>query len=100
MSGNLFKDRNWLLPLNYLDNGNEHKAENEPKITASVMSPRPQLKKKNNPKQITRLQKNVVGDQIAPFANPRRKRKRGRHNSKRHHPNQNDKNHSLEDPIL
>ena len=32
MSGNLFKNRNWLLPPNYLDNANENKTENEPKI--------------------------------------------------------------------
>ena len=29
MSGNLFEDRNWLLPPNYLDNGKENKTENE-----------------------------------------------------------------------
>ena len=42
MSGNLFEDRNWLLPPNYLDNGNENKTENEPKIMTSVTSPCPQ----------------------------------------------------------
>ena len=50
MSGNLFEDRNWLLPPNYLDNGNENKTENEPKITTRVTSLGPQLKKRN-PKQ-------------------------------------------------
>ena len=44
MSGNLFEDRNWLLPPNYLDNGNENKTENEPKIVTSVTSPRPPIK--------------------------------------------------------
>ena len=31
------------FPPNYLDNGNENKAENEPKITAGVTSPRPPI---------------------------------------------------------
>ena len=44
MSGNLFEDRNWLLPLNYLDYGNENKTENEPKIMTSVTSPKPPIK--------------------------------------------------------
>ena len=100
MSSNLFKDRNWLLLPNYLDNGNEHKTENEPKIAASVTSPRPPIKEEEEPK-MTKLQKNVSGDQIAHFVNPRRrKRKRTRHNSKRHHPNQNYNNHKLEDQRL
>ena len=50
MSGNLFEDRNWLLPPNYLDNGIENKTENEPKITTSVTSPRPPIKEKEEPK--------------------------------------------------
>ena len=37
----LFEDRNWLLPPNYLINDNENKTESEPKNTASVTSPRP-----------------------------------------------------------
>ena len=44
MSGNLFEDRNWLLPPNYLSNDNENKTENEPKNAASVTSPRPPIK--------------------------------------------------------
>ena len=44
MSGNLFGDRNWLLQPNYLDNGNENKTENEPKIATSVTSPKPPIK--------------------------------------------------------
>ena len=96
MSDNLFEDRNWLLPPNYLDNGNKNKTENEPKITASVTSPRPPIKEEEEPK--IKLQKNAVGYQIALFVNPRRrKRKRTRCNSKRCHPNQNYKNHKLED---
>ena len=44
MSGNLFEDRNWLFPPNNLDNGNENKTENEPKIVTSVTSPKPPIK--------------------------------------------------------
>ena len=44
MSGNLFEDRNWWLPPNYLSNDNEHKNENEPRNAASVTSPRPPIK--------------------------------------------------------
>ena len=44
MSGNLFEDRNYLLPPNYLDNGNENKTENEPKIITRVTSPKPPIK--------------------------------------------------------
>ena len=44
MSGNLFEDRNWLLPPNYLDNANENKTENEPKIATRVTSPKPPFK--------------------------------------------------------
>ena len=44
MSGNLFEDRNWLLPPNYLSNDNENKNVSEPKNTASVTSPRPSVK--------------------------------------------------------
>ena len=44
MSGNLFEDRNWLLPPNNLSNDNGSKTESEPKNTASVTSPRPPIK--------------------------------------------------------
>ena len=40
VSGNLFKDRNWLLPPNYL--GNENR--NEHKNTTNITSPRSLLK--------------------------------------------------------
>ena len=43
MSGNLFEDRNWLLPSNYLDNGKENKTENEVKAMTNVTSPKPQI---------------------------------------------------------
>ena len=38
MSGNLFEDRNWLLPKNYLA------TENKNESVAGVTSPRPPLK--------------------------------------------------------
>ena len=44
MSGNLFEDRNWLLPPNYLDNANENKTEKEHKNVTDVTSPRPPIK--------------------------------------------------------
>ena len=44
MSGNLFEDRNWLLPPNYLDNSKENKTENEPKAMTSITSPKPPIK--------------------------------------------------------
>ena len=50
MSGNLFEDRNWLLPPNYLDSANENKTENEHKIATDVTSLRPPLKEDENPK--------------------------------------------------
>ena len=43
-SGNLFEDRNCLLPPNYLSNDNENKTKSEPNNTASVTSPRPPIK--------------------------------------------------------
>ena len=43
MSGNLFEDRNWLLPPNYLDSGKENKTGNEPKNATSVTSPKPSI---------------------------------------------------------
>ena len=49
MSGNLFEDRNWLLPPNYLDNGNENKTKNEPKIATSVTRPKPPIKEGEEP---------------------------------------------------
>ena len=49
MSGNLFEDRNWLLQQNSLDNGNENKAESEPKIVTCVTSPKPPIKEEEEP---------------------------------------------------
>ena len=50
MSGNLFEDRNWLLPQNYLDNANKNKTKNEHKIATDVTSPRPLIKEEEEPK--------------------------------------------------
>ena len=44
MSGNLFEDRNWLLPPNYLDNAKENKTENELEAMTNVTSPKLQTK--------------------------------------------------------
>ena len=48
ISGNLFEDRNWLLPPNYLDNGKENKTENELQTTTNVTSPKPQIKEEES----------------------------------------------------
>ena len=40
MSGNLFQDRNWLLPPNYLEN----KTKNDSKAATNITSPKPQIK--------------------------------------------------------
>ena len=46
MSGNLFQDRNWLLPPNYLEN----KTEYEPKAMTNITSPKPQIKEEESNK--------------------------------------------------
>ena len=46
MSGNLFEDRNWLLPSNYLDNSIENKTENE--AMTNITSPKPQIKEEES----------------------------------------------------
>ena len=50
VSGNLFKNRNWLLPPNYLDNGNENKSENDHKIVTDVTGPKSSIKEEEEPK--------------------------------------------------
>ena len=50
VSGNLFEDRNWLLPPNYLDNGNENKSENDHKIATDVTGPKSSIKEEEEPK--------------------------------------------------
>ena len=44
VSGNLFEDRNWLLPPNYFDNGNENKSQNDHKIATDVTGPKSSIK--------------------------------------------------------
>ena len=44
VSGNLFEDGSWLLPPNYLDNGNENKSENDHKIATDVTGPKSSIK--------------------------------------------------------
>ena len=46
MSGNLFQDRNWLLPPNYLEN----KTKNEPKAMTNITSSKPQIKEEESSK--------------------------------------------------
>ena len=48
MSGNLFEDRNWLLPPNYLDNSKENKIENELKAATTIKSLKPQIKEEES----------------------------------------------------
>ena len=50
VSGNLFEDRNWLLPPNYLDNGNKNKSENDHKIMTDVTGPKSSIKEEEEPK--------------------------------------------------
>ena len=69
MSGNLFEDRNWLLPQNYL--ASENKNEN----VTSDTSPRPPIKEEE-PKTNEQSLENADGDQIAPFAKAKRREKK------------------------
>ena len=48
MSDNLFEDKNWLLPPNFLENGKENKTENELKAVTNVTSPKPQIKEEES----------------------------------------------------
>ena len=85
MSGNLFEDRNWLLPKNYL--ATENKNEN----TTGITSPKSTLKEKPkilNNELLAQKQKNVDGDQIV-LSVKIRTRKIGMANIKirKHHPN-------------
>ena len=72
MSGNLFEERNWLLPKNYL--ATENKNEN----TIGVTSPRPPLKKepKMEEQVISPKQRNADGAHTALSASPKRRKKR------------------------
>ena len=74
ISGNLFEDRSWLLPPNYLDNANENKTENEPKIVTRVISPKPPIKEEE-PKTNEQSTENAVGDQVGPFCKSQEEKK-------------------------
>ena len=95
MSGNLFEDRNWLLPPNYLDNDSNNKIKNEPKIMTAVTSPKPPIKEEEL--KVNDQEKCGWGTD-ALFANPRKKRKRTSYSSRRHY--QKYKNQTPRDPIL
>ena len=79
MLGNLFEDRNWLLPKNYLAN------ENKNESVTGATSPRPPLRRyprwKNKP--LAQKQRSAVGAQIALFSSPKRRKKTS--NSRSHH---------------
>ena len=87
MSGNLFEDRNWLLPPNYLNN--------DSKNATVITSPKPSIKEEaeiGEQSTISPKQRNVDGDQIVPSARFRT-RKIGMANiktsySRKHHPSQ------------
>ena len=101
MSGNLFEDRNWLCPKNYL--ATKNKNENATGITS------PKLSLKAEPKIgeqsiISPKQRNAEGDQIALSAKIRT-RKIGMENikisySRKHHPSQKCKGPKQEPPKL
>ena len=87
MSGNLFEGRNWLLPPNYVNNGN-----NNTTVITSPKSPIKEEPKTGEQSIITPKQRNVDGDQIVPSARIR-KRKIGMANTetnfnRRYHPSQ------------
>ena len=79
MLGNLFKDRNWLLPKNYLVTKNKNE-------DTSVTSTRPPLKEepKVEEQATSQMQKNVVGAKIFLSVNPKRRKKKIS-NSRSHH---------------
>ena len=82
MLGNLFEDRNWVLPPNYLDNGNKNKSESNPKITTGVTSPKPPVKEEELKINEQSPEKCGWGPDC-PFVNPRRRKR-----NKTSHPNQ------------
>ena len=84
MSGNLFEDRNWLLPPNYMDNENKNEHNNATGIT----SLRPPIKEEES-KVNEQSAESVDGGHIAPSARTkRRRRKRTKISNRRCHPSQ------------
>ena len=76
MSGNLFEDRNWLLPPNYLDNDNrnENKTETEEKNATSVISPRSPIKEEEDPKTSQQSVEKCGWGQDCPFCKSQEKK--------------------------
>ena len=83
MSGNLFEDRNWLLPQNYL--ATENKDEN----ATSITSPRP-LHKRRTQRQMNNLKKKCRWGPHCPSVRVKRKEKKRKklNNNRRHHHSQ------------
>ena len=101
VSGNLFEDKNWLLPPNYLDNGNENKSENDHKIMTVVTGPKSSIKEEEEPKVNEQSTEKCSWGPDCPSANPRRRKKnKTRYNNKRYHPYQSCRSHRLEDQTL
>ena len=91
MSGNLFEDRNWLLPPNYLDNSKENKTENEIKATTNITSPKPWIKEEESKTGEQPTEKCDWGPGW-PFANLKNRRKsKARCNYKSYHLKQSSK---------
>ena len=65
---------NWLLPPNYLDNANENKTENEPKIVTGVTSPRPPIKEGEEPKINDQSTEKCGWGPDCPFCKPQEKK--------------------------
>ena len=75
MSGNLFQDRNWLFPPNYLDISKENKTENELKAATNITSLKPQIKEEESKTGEQPTEKCGWGPGWAPFANLKNRRK-------------------------
>ena len=75
VSGNLFEDRNWLLPPNYLDNNNrnENKTENGHKNMTGVISPRPPIKEEEDPKMSEQSVQKCSWEPDCPFCESQEK---------------------------
>ena len=76
VSGNLFEERNWLLPPNYLDNDNRHenKIEDEHKNTTGVTSPRPPIKEEEDPKMSEQSVQKCCWGSDCPFCKSQEKK--------------------------
>ena len=61
VSGNLYEDRNWILPPNYLDNENK----NEHKNMTNITSPRPLVKEEEPKVNEQSAEKSVMGTRLS-----------------------------------